>query len=74
MEAYLDNSATTRCSQAATDKMVELLTKEYGNPSSLHLKGVDAENEIKDARKKIIIEIFWKPEEKFLKKVFLGNI
>ena len=53
MEAYLDNSATTRCSQAATNKMVELLTKEYGNPSSLHLKGVDAENEIKNARKKI---------------------
>lgn len=53
MEAYLDNSATTQCSKAATEKMVELLTKEYGNPSSLHMKGVDAEREITEAKKKI---------------------
>lgn len=53
MECYLDNSATTSCSKAATEKMVELLTKEYGNPSSMHLKGVDAENELKVASEKI---------------------
>lgn len=53
MEAYLDNSATTKCCKAATDKMVELLTSEYGNPSSLHMKGVIAENEVTLARKKI---------------------
>ena len=34
MEAYLDNSATTSCSKAATEIMVELLTQDYGNPSS----------------------------------------
>ena len=53
MEAYLDHSATTPCSKAATEKMVELLTADYGNPSSLHMKGVVAENYINDAKKKI---------------------
>ena len=53
MEAYLDNSATTSCSKAATEKMVELLTLDYGNPSSMHMKGVVAENIINEAKKKI---------------------
>lgn len=53
MEAYLDNSATTRCSAAATQRMVELLTQEYGNPSSLHMKGVLAEKVITEAKKNI---------------------
>ena len=53
MEAYLDNSATTSCSKAATDKMVELLMQDYGNPSSLHMKGVIAEKYIIEAKKKI---------------------
>ena len=53
MEAYLDNSATTRCCKEATDKMVELLTMDYGNPSSLHMKGVVAEKYINEAKKKI---------------------
>ena len=42
MEAYLDNSATTRCSEAAKNKMVEALTVDFGNPSSMHMKGVEA--------------------------------
>ena len=53
MEAYLDNSATTRCSKAAADLVYKLLTEDYGNPSSLHMKGVEAENYINDAKKKI---------------------
>lgn len=53
MEAYLDNSATTRCSAAAAEVMAELLTKDFGNPSSLHRKGIEAENYINDAKKKI---------------------
>lgn len=53
MEAYLDNSATTQCSKRACDLMVELLTKDYGNPSSLHMKGVEAERYIKEAKEKI---------------------
>lgn len=53
MEAYLDNSATTRCCEAATKLMVELLTMDYGNPSSLHMKGVVAENYVNEAKKRI---------------------
>lgn len=53
MEAYLDNSATTRCCKAATEKMVQLLTLDYGNPSSMHMKGVEAEKELTEAKKKI---------------------
>ena len=53
MEAYLDNSATTSCSLAATEKMVALLTQDYGNPSSMHMKGVIAEKYITEAKKKI---------------------
>jgi len=53
MQAYLDNSATTRCSKRATDLMVKLLTEDYGNPSSMHMKGVEAENYIKEAKQKI---------------------
>lgn len=53
MEAYLDNSATTRCSKAVRDVMVKVMMEDYGNPSSLHLKGVKAEEYIKEAREKI---------------------
>ena len=53
MEAYLDNSATTRCCDKATEMMVTLLTKDYGNPSSLHMKGVDAEKYITEAKERI---------------------
>lgn len=53
MEAYLDNSATTRCSERAKDLMVQLLMEDYGNPSSLHMKGVEAEKYIKEAKSKI---------------------
>lgn len=53
MEAYLDNSATTRCAKEAADLMMKVLTVDYGNPSSLHNKGVIAENYMNDARKKI---------------------
>ncbi len=53
MEAYFDNSATTRCAQAAADVMRSVLLEDYGNPSSLHMKGVIAENYIKTATAQI---------------------
>ena len=53
MQAYLDNSATTQCSKRATDLMVKLLTEDFGNPSSMHMKGVEAERYIKEAKEKI---------------------
>lgn len=62
MEVYLDNSATTKCSRAATEKMVQLLQEDYGNPSSLHNMGAKAEGYIKEAKKKIAKTL--KAEEK----------
>jgi len=53
MEAYLDNSATTKCSERAKNIMIQLLLEDYGNPSSLHTMGAKAEDYIKDAKKKI---------------------
>ena len=53
MEAYLDNSATTRCSERAKNIMVQALMEDYGNPSSLHNMGKEAEDYIREARTKI---------------------
>ncbi|MCR4797097.1 MAG: cysteine desulfurase [Lachnospiraceae bacterium] len=62
MEAYLDNSATTRCLPSAADRMHKVLTEDYGNPSSMHLKGVEAEQYLKEARQTIAKSL--KVEEK----------
>lgn len=53
MQVYLDNSATTRCSERAKNLMVKILTEDYGNPSSLHRMGKTAEDYIKEAKNKI---------------------
>ena len=53
MEAYLDNSATTRCSDRAFALMQKVFLEDYGNPSSLHMKGVEAEQYVKQAKEKI---------------------
>lgn len=50
MEAYLDNSATTVVVAPVKDIMIKTMCEDFGNPSSLHLKGVDAEKYIKKAR------------------------
>lgn len=47
---YLDNSATTRVSPAAAEKALCMMTENYGNPSSLHRMGIDAENAVEEAR------------------------
>lgn len=57
MEAYFDNAATTAVFPEVKDLMVRLLEADYGNPSSLHMKGVEAENYIKTARQQIAAEI-----------------
>ena len=53
MEIYLDNSATTKPYQEVVDKMVLALTTQYGNPSSIHKKGIEVEREIKEIRRNI---------------------
>lgn len=52
-EIYLDNSATTKLSDAAKKKINETLDI-YGNPSSLHSMGQSAENVIKESREIIL--------------------
>jgi cysteine desulfurase len=53
MEAYFDNSATTPCSRPVVELMQQVLLEDYGNPSSLHMKGVTAEKYIKTATEQI---------------------
>lgn len=53
MEVYLDNSATTRTFSEAAELMAKLMTEDYGNPSSMHFKGVRAEQYIKQAKEQI---------------------
>ena len=54
MEAYLDNSATTRCCEEAAQLVVKLLTEDYGKSNlSLHNKGVNRRKLYDDARKKL---------------------
>lgn len=62
MEVYLDNAATTLPFPSVREIMIQTLQEDYGNPSSKHLKGIDAEKYIKDARKKIAASM--KVEEK----------
>ena len=50
---YLDNSATTKVSEAAAKKAMELMTVNFGNPSSLHSFGYSAEKELTFAREQI---------------------
>ncbi len=50
MEAYLDNSATTLVSQGVKDIVIKTMTEDYGNPSSMHMKGVESERYVREAR------------------------
>lgn len=50
MEIYFDNSATTRCYDSVRDVVVKTMMEDYGNPSSMHQKGVEGEQYLKDAR------------------------
>ena len=49
MEVYFDNSATTRCYDSVKDIVVKAMTEDFGNPSAMHLKGVEAEKYVREA-------------------------
>lgn len=53
MEAYLDNSATTRVFPEVAELMTKLMLEDYGNPSSMHFMGVRAEQYVKRAKEQI---------------------
>ena len=50
MEIYLDNSATTRAYDSVRDVVAKVLCEDYGNPSSMHRKGVESERYIREAK------------------------
>ena len=53
MIVYLDNSATTKVYDEVAEKMAAVMLDAYGNPSSLHTLGLDAEKLLKEARKTV---------------------
>lgn len=53
MEVYFDNSATTVVTESVKDIVVKAMTEDFGNPSSMHMVGVNAEKYIKEAKENI---------------------
>ena len=53
MEVYLDNSATTKCLPEVAALMTRIMCEEYGNPSSMHKKGVESEKYVRYAKEVI---------------------
>ncbi|MCR5086234.1 MAG: cysteine desulfurase [Lachnospiraceae bacterium] len=56
-EIYLDNAATTRVLPEAAEVMMKVMTEDYGNPSSLHTKGYEAEKYVTDARRAVAVSL-----------------
>lgn len=50
MEVYLDNSATTRCYDSVRELVGKVMCDDYGNPSSMHKKGMDAERYVRESK------------------------
>ncbi len=65
MQAYFDNSATTKPCPEATAAVNEALTANWGNPSSLHYVGISADRIIADAKEAVAGELHCSPEEIF---------
>jgi cysteine desulfurase len=60
---YFDNSATTKISDGALAKMTQVMREHFGNPSSLHTLGFEAEQKLLDARKTVAGMLKAKSEE-----------
>lgn len=63
MTAYLDNSATTPVCSEAIEKINYAIKECWGNPSSLHSKGIEAEQLLEEARESIAKKLSCKSEE-----------
>ena len=63
MEAYLDNAATTRVFPEVRDIMLQVLAKDFGNPSSRHTKGIEAEGYVTKAVQQIAGTLKCQPKE-----------
>jgi cysteine desulfurase len=65
MECYLDNSATTRAFDDVAQLVADTMTKQYGNPSSMHHYGKVAEDIVKNAKKQIAATLHCNEKEIF---------
>lgn len=63
VEAYLDNSATTRPCRAAAEAMLAAMETVWGNPSSLHQKGWEAQRLVRDAKDALAKALSCRPAE-----------
>ena len=63
MIAYLDNGATTQPFASVREVMLKTLEEDFGNPSSLHTKGVEAEKYVKEAKEQIAKSLKAEPKE-----------
>lgn len=63
MEVYLDNSATTKPTLEVIAAINRAYSEYYGNPSSLHRKGLEAERVLSQARRELASAIGAVPEE-----------
>ena len=62
---YLDNSATTVVSENAAKTAYDIMTKNFGNPSSLHNMGYDASLILENARNVVALSIGAEEKEIF---------
>ena len=65
MEVYLDNSATTRCYREVGELVYKIMCQDYGNPSSLHKKGVEAEHYVRESKERLAKILKVAPKEIF---------
>lgn len=65
MDVYLDNSATTRAYEEVGDLVRKVMCEDFGNPSSMHYRGVDAEKYIKEAKETLAKLMKVQPKEIF---------
>ena len=68
MEVYLDNSATTRCYPEVAQLVSKIMCDDYGNPSSMHMKGVQGEQHVRYAK-----EVFAKLLKVQAKEIFFTS-
>ena len=62
-EIYLDNSATTKVLEEVARAVFDTMTLHFGNPSSLHRKGIEAEKIMQEARENIAKALGASPKE-----------
>ncbi len=63
MEVYLDNSATTMCYPEVGALVYQVMCRDYGNPSSMHRKGVEAEHYIRQSKETLAKLLKVNPKE-----------